>query len=263
MHQVARLLFYFCAACLSGCAANGHLPKGLPPTGYTEVVSIPLGPFRYFYTRSIVPGRHATSSPRTVQCTGTEREITLRLTDEPSIDVQKLCTRVDAAARFAESCIPASSNKYRILLAPEGIATTVRARSFGWYSTGRTLALAVPVHVDRDKTFANLVDLVAHETLHALGHSTGHPRALDERSAYYAGLCAQLEINGIVMEESLPGAPLASDDHAVVDSSQSAYRVRLETYPFLENGIIQIGSRSGELMLLRCQQIQREIANLR
>ncbi|MBH1657782.1 hypothetical protein I5V54_17660 [Stenotrophomonas maltophilia] len=262
MHTIAIFLVSVCTIVLSGCATTA-LPKGVASAGYTEVVSVPLGPLRYFYTASMLPGQNAVGTTYLVRCANTERTINLQIADGLTIDAEEACARVDAAAASSESWIPAASNSYRILLVQEGTSAVARARSLGRFATGRTLALVSPVYGDQHRTFANLVDLVAHESVHALGHATKHPRALDERSAYYAGLCAQLQINGFITEEGLPGAPLASGDQAVRYSSQEAYRVRLEIYPLLAGGGIRLGTPPGKLMLQRCQQIRREMNRLR
>lgn len=261
MHRIASLFLGICAMGLAGCATT-TLPKGVASSGYTEVVSLPFGPLRYFHTATLLPGRTPAGTPHLHRCAHTERSISLQIAAGLVISADDVCARVDAAAALAESWIPAASNSYRILLAPEGTAGAVQTRSLGRFATGRTLALASHVYPDQPQAFADLVDLVAHESLHALGHATKHPRARDERSAYYAGLCAQLRINGLIKEESLPGAPLASSDRAVRISSQQAYRVRLETYPLLVDGTIRIGTPSGESMLQRCQQIGNELIRL-
>ncbi len=261
MYRVAMFLFGVCTVLLSGCTTTA-VPKGVASAGYTEVVSVPLGPLRYFHTASLLPGRNAVGTTHVHRCANTERSISLQIADGLVIVAEDVCSRIDAAADLAESWIPAASNSYRILLVPEGTAGAIRTRSLGRFATGRTLALASHVYGDQRQAFADLVDLVAHESLHALGHATRHPRARDERSAYYAGLCAQLKINGLIKEESLPGAPLASGDRAVRISSQQAYRVRLETYPLLVDGTIRLGTPSGESMLQRCQQIGNELIRL-
>lgn len=261
MHRIASFLVSACAMGLAGCATT-TLPKGVASSGYTEVVSVPIGPLRYFHTASLLPGRTDVGTTHAHLCANTERSISLQIADGLGIAAEDVCSRIDAAAALAESWIPAASNSYRVLLVPEGTAGTIRTRSLGRFATGRTLALASHVYGDQPQAFANLVDLVAHESLHALGYATKHPRARDERSAYYAGLCAQLRINGLIKGESLPGAPLASGDRAVRISSQQAYRVRLETYPLLVDGTIRLGTPSGESMLQRCQQIGNELIRL-
>ncbi|WP_313139581.1 hypothetical protein [Stenotrophomonas sp.] len=261
MHRIASSLLGFCAMGLAGCATT-TLPKGVASSGYTEVVSVPIGPLRYFHTASLLPGRTDVGTTHVHLCANTERSISLQIADGLGIAAEDVCSRIDAAAALAESWIPAESNSYRILLAPEGTAGAIQARSLGRFATGRTLALASHVYPDQQQAFADLVDLVAHESLHALGHATKHRRARDERSAYYAGLCAQLRINGLIREASLPGAPLASADPAVRTSSQQAYRVRLETYPLLVDGTIRLGTPSGASMLQRCQQIGNELIRL-
>lgn len=254
------VLAAFAASILAGCAATIGLPQGIPPDGYTELVSTPLGPFRYFRSLSIVPGRKDLPALESFHCTNTQHEILLLMVAGSPVDVADTCMRIDAAAKFSESWIEAKANRYRILLAPTDTAATIQSRTFGSFSGGKTLALAASIHDDRERTVANLVDLVAHETFHALGHATRHPQALDERIAYYAGLCAQLQVNGVVREDSLPGAAIGTDDDAVQLSSQAAYRVRLETYPLLADGSIQLKEQSGERMLQRCSQLKRGIA---
>lgn len=261
MHTIAIFLVGVCTIVLSGCAST-ILPNGVGSAGYTEVVSVPLGPLRYLYTASMLPGHDAVGATYLVRCTNTARTISLQIADGLVLDAADVCARVDAAAAASESWIPAASNRYRILLVPEGTAGAIRARSLGLFATGRQLAFVAPVYSNQHRTFANLVDLVAHESFHALGHAEKNPRGRDERSAYYAGLCAQLRVNGLIAEEDLPGAPLASGDQAVRYSSQEAYRVRLETYPLLADGGIRLGASSGDLMLDRCQQIRSEVAGV-
>ena len=255
------VLAAFAASILAGCAATIGLPQGIPPDGYTELVSTPLGPFRYFRSLSTVPGRKDLPALESVHCASTQHEILLLMAAGTQIDVADTCMRIDAAAKFSESWIEAKANRYRILLAPTDTAATIQSRTFGSFSGGKTLALAASIHDDRERTVANLVDLVAHETFHALGHATRHPQALDERIAYYAGLCAQ--VNGVVREDSLPGAAIGTDDAAVQLSSQAAYRVRLETYPLLADGRIQMNEQSGEGMLQRCSQLRRGLTRSR
>lgn len=261
MRTIAIFLVGVCTIVLSGCATT-TLPNGVASAGYTEVVSVPLGPLRYFHTTSVLPGKNAVGATNLVRCTNTARTINLQIANGLALDAADVCARIDAAAAASESWIPAASNRYRILLLPEGTAGAVRTRSIGLFATGRQLAFVAPVYSNQHRTFANLVDLVAHESFHALGHAEKNPRGQDERSAYYAGLCAQLRINGLIAEEDLPGAPLASGDQAVRYSSQEAYRVRLETYPLLADGGIRLGASSGDLMLDRCQQIRSEVVGL-
>ncbi|WP_329759700.1 hypothetical protein [Stenotrophomonas geniculata] len=257
------VLAAFAASILAGCAATIGLPQGIPPDGYTELVSTPLGPFRYFRSLSTVPGRKDLPALESVHCANTQHEILLLMAAGSPVDVADTCMRIDAAAKFSESWIEAKANRYRILLAPTDTAATIQSRTLGSFSGGKTLALAASIHDDRGRTVANLVDLVAHETFHALGHATRHPQALDERIAYYAGLCAQLQVNGVVREDSLLGAAIGTDDAAVQLSSQAAYRVRLETYPLLADGRIQMNEQSGERMLQRCSQLRRGLTRSR
>nr|WP_313217020.1 hypothetical protein [Stenotrophomonas geniculata] len=257
------MLAAFAASILAGCTTTIGLPQAIPPDGYTELVSTPLGPFRYFRSLSIVPGRRSLPPLESIQCTHTQHEIVLMMTAGSQVDVADTCKRIDAAAKFSESWVEAKANRYRILLAPTNTAATIHSRTLGSFSGGKTLALAASIHDDHGRTVANLVDLVAHETFHALGHATRHPQALDERIAYYAGICAQLQVNGVVREDSLPGAAIGTDDDAVQLSSQAAYRVRLETYPLLADGSIQLKEQSGERLLQRCSQLKSSLATSR
>ena len=257
------MLAAFAASILAGCTTTIGLPQGIPPDGYTDLVSTPLGPFRYFRSLSIVPGRKDLPALESFHCTNTQHEILLLMAAGSPVDVADTCMRIDAAAKFSESWVEAKANRYRILLAPADTAATIQSRTLGSFSGGKTLALAASIHDDRGRTVANLVDLVAHETFHALGHATRHPQALDESIAYYAGICAQLQVNGVVREDSLPGAAIGTDDDAVQLSSQAAYRVRLETYPLLADGSIQLKEQSGERLLQRCSQLKSSLATSR
>ncbi len=174
MRTIAIFLVGVCTIVLSGCATT-TLPNGVASAGYTEVVSVPLGPLRYFHTTSVLPGKNAVGATNLVRCTNTARTINLQIANGLALDAADVCARIDAAAAASESWIPAASNRYRILLLPEGTAGAIRTRSLGLFATGRQLAFVAPVYSNQHRTFANLVDLVAHESFHALGHAEKIP----------------------------------------------------------------------------------------
>lgn len=119
---------------LAGCATPIGLPQGIPPDGYTELVSTPLGPFRYFRSLSIVPGHRSLPPLDSFQCTHTQHEIVLMMAAGSQVDAADTCKRIDAAARFSESWIEAKANRYRILFAPTDTAATIQSRTFGSFS---------------------------------------------------------------------------------------------------------------------------------
>lgn len=127
-----------------------------------------------------------------------------------------------------------------------------------FYRVGRgpKLVLIVPVLPSEEATLANVADLVAHEGFHVGMFAAGDvPLAGDEYVAYHYGLCGQLVALGHLEPSALPGFGMASDDAHLVDSSESAERVRTEVLQALGDHPMSRESPAGAALLAQCRAI--------
>ncbi|MCW0376995.1 hypothetical protein [Xanthomonas sacchari] len=127
-----------------------------------------------------------------------------------------------------------------------------------FYRVGRgpKLVLIVPVLQSEEATLANVADLVAHEGFHVGMFAAGDvPLAGDEYAAYHYGLCGQLVALGHLEPAALPGFGMASDDPHLVDSSESAERVRTELLQAFGDLPMTKESPAGEALLAQCRAI--------
>ncbi|XQA77845.1 hypothetical protein ACM9W9_18985 [Xanthomonas sacchari] len=127
-----------------------------------------------------------------------------------------------------------------------------------FYRVGRgpKLVLIVPVLRSEEATLANIADLVAHEGFHVGMFAAGDvPLAGNEYAAYHYGLCGQLVALGHLEPSALPGFGVASDDPHLVDSSESAERVRTEVLQAFGDRPMTRESPAGAALLAQCRAI--------
>ncbi|MBB5941899.1 hypothetical protein [Xanthomonas sp. 3307] len=127
-----------------------------------------------------------------------------------------------------------------------------------FYRMGRgpKLVLIAPVLQTEEATLANIADLVAHEGFHVGMFAAGDVSlAGNEYVAYHYGLCGQLVALGHVEPSALPGFGVASDDPHLVDSSQSAERVRDEVLGAFGGLPMTRESAAGQALLAQCRAI--------
>ncbi|MBB6365339.1 hypothetical protein FHR56_000452 [Xanthomonas sacchari] len=125
-----------------------------------------------------------------------------------------------------------------------------------FYRVGRgpKLVLIVPVLQSEEATLANVADLVAHEGFHVGMFAAGDVSlAGNEYAAYHYGLCGQLVALGHLEPSALPGFGVASDDPHLVDSSESAERVRTEVLQAFGDLPMTRESPAGEALLAQCR----------
>jgi len=243
---------------MMGCSFN---PKSLPPqiarTGYVSLSSSTFAGWIYMRSDTYVPGDIQTSGELVRRrCPASGNDIRIEFDGIVERHVDGLCAVADMAADYVSLWFPGHRVSYSIIVVPEGRSVSVTRRSLRYRSAH--LTLAVPVFSDEMRTRGNLVDLMAHEGFHALGRVAADRYGEDEGVAYYAGLCAQLEVLGEIIEFTLPGAPLPdSKDEAVRISSGAGYQVRREVFPLLVNGRIYADARSGHVLAGRCDLLRR------
>ncbi|WP_279362301.1 hypothetical protein [Xanthomonas sacchari] len=127
-----------------------------------------------------------------------------------------------------------------------------------FYRVGRgpKLVLVAPVLPSEEATLANVADLVAHEGFHVGMFAAGDVSlAGNEYAAYHYGLCGQLVALGHLAPSALPGFGMASDDPHLVDSSESAERVRTEVLPVFGDRPMTRESPAGAALLAQCRAI--------
>lgn len=255
---VLSLLFPLLPAC-------GSQPRSVPPqvssAGFTALTSWKFGGWIYLENETYVPGAIAVSKkPVITKCRSVSHDIRVEHYGASISDIESTCLDVSSAAREAEHWFPGRSARYSIIVVPEGHSIYVKRRSLVINSIHVTLATAD--FSVRNRYDGNLVDLVAHESYHALGILANDQRGGDEYTAYYAGLCAQLEVIGSIPESALPGAPLTDGaDEATRNSSETAYLVRREVFPLLHDGSITSDSDGGRILAKRCQELRSGIHN--
>lgn len=258
-----RTLFLFMLfPLLSSCAAQ---PRSVPPqvssAGFTALSSSKFGGLIYLNNETYVPGAMPVSGrPVIAKCKSVPHDIRIEHYGASIADLEGTCHVVSAAASDAERWFPGRRANYTIIIVPEGRSIYVKRRSLGFNSMHVTLAAAD--FSDRIRYTGNVVDLVAHESFHALGRLANDRRHLDEHIAYYAGLCAQLDVVGSVPESALYGAALIDGvDDATRYSSATAYSVRREVFPLLHDGSITSDSDGGRILAERCQELRSGIHN--
>lgn len=251
-------LVFAAAGLLCSCAmVSPKPPPGISSDGYTALTTWPLGPFHYSRVDTYLPGDARDRPAHDEVCAGTGHRIRItRFAADDGTPLDSLCALVDAAAAQAQTWFPGPRARYHILIAPEGTRVSRSQHSLRRASTPLPMLLAVRQYPDSARTRGMLVDLVSHESFHALGLAAGSAVGLDEQRAYRVALCAQLDINGAIPEATLPGAPVASDDAAVRASAGAAYTVRLETYPLLQEGVIRADGDGGRELQRRCTALR-------
>ncbi|MBB5878201.1 hypothetical protein [Xanthomonas sp. 3498] len=121
---------------------------------------------------------------------------------------------------------------------------------------GPKLVLIAPVLRSEAATLANIADLVAHEGFHVGMFAAGDVAlAGNEYAAYHYGLCGQLVALGQVEPSALPGFGVGSNDPHLVDSSQSAERVRDEVLGAFDGLPMTRESTAGQALLAQCHAI--------
>ena len=128
-----------------------------------------------------------------------------------------------------------------------------RANQTSWSVSNPRLSVVVPEFSSERRTFANVVDLLAHEVFHLAGALSGDGRAESESTAYWVGLCAQFSVLTEIGVESLPGDQLVSTDRAITESSHAAMDVRSVVAPLMIGGRVSSGSKEGDRLATYCQ----------
>ncbi|GHE39001.1 hypothetical protein ACFOED_09475 [Vulcaniibacterium thermophilum] len=163
----------------------------------------------------------------------------------------RACALLTSTADHVAREIGLTQVRYEAVLVPASASYAWRRSSLAPF-TRLTLGFAVPWSPDASWTHANLVDVFAHEAVHLRALRTGHALPDEEEAAYYAGLCAQLDVLGELRERGLPGTPVANAGEAGERSSRVAYDVRRAVFPLLHEGRLPTDSPRADELRARC-----------
>jgi hypothetical protein len=197
----------------------------------------------------------------TITCPGSAVSVRLTSHVRSTEGVRDACDWGRGAALFTAGYLGTGALAYELHLVPASVGFSMRR--VDWATGTPRIALATPWFDKPERTRANVVDLVAHESSHLLAFFAGEKDVPqdDEYVAYYFGVCAQLAVNQVVRNDSLPGSPLDSGESFAIDSSKAAARVRHELASYAGPGDIRLQSRESQALLGKCREVLGEPAD--
>lgn len=244
------------ALCANGCASVRDVPPGISPEGMNLISVKRMSVLTYVETDMYLPegskGRYyrgLTGFQRS-HCPDVGLRITV-LTLEGAGDARQYCSAIEGALRQVMSVYATRPIGIRLYLLPSGIG--FREQDASLRMTSPRLSLVAPVFSDHRRTLGNIVDLVSHESFHLMGYLSGDERAADERSAYWIGMCSQLNVLGVVRPDTMPGGVIETENDAMAESSAGALIVRREILRYLSGGEIRSESSGGTAMRQDCR----------
>ncbi|MDY4341031.1 hypothetical protein NG829_18895 [Xanthomonas sacchari] len=172
--------------------------------------------------------------------------------DEAIKDSPKIICKIAASALdFVRSQSWVENISITLLIVPSRVNYH---KKFFRIGRGPKLVLIAPVLQTEEATLANIADLVAHEAFHVGMFAAGDTAlAGNEYAAYHYGLCGQLVALGRLEPSALPGFGVASNDPHVVESSESAERVRAEVIQAFDGHPMTKESDAGEALIAQCR----------
>ncbi|MXV09053.1 MULTISPECIES: hypothetical protein [unclassified Xanthomonas] len=166
---------------------------------------------------------------------------------------ERICRVASEALAFVSAQSHVQNIAITLLVVPSPVDYQATFYRIG---KGPKLVLIAPVLRSEAATLANIADLVAHEGFHVGMFAAGDVSlAGNEYVAYHYGLCGQLVALGHVEPSALPGFGVASDDPHLVESSQSAERVRDEVLGAFGGLPMTRESAAGQALLAQCRAI--------
>ncbi|MCW0386979.1 hypothetical protein NB722_001518 [Xanthomonas sacchari] len=164
---------------------------------------------------------------------------------------ERICRVASEALAFVSAQAHVQNIPITLLVVPSRVGYQA---TFYRVGRGPKLVLVAPVLQSEEATLANVADLVAHEGFHVGMFAAGDVSlAGSEYAAYHYGLCGQLVAVGHLEPSALPGFGVASDDPHLVDSSESAERVRTEVLQAFGDRPMTRESPAGEALLAQCR----------
>lgn len=243
------------AALLAACSSAPIVPvAGMSVEGMNAISTAQAAGFVRIRSDLYLPGAAAAAGPRQrMHCEGGGSQVQVTLDAADLAQGAPLCALALQAVLQARARHPGLRYDVDLHLYPVGTGVRMQRVHTGFQQV--TVSLVAPLFDDPARTAANLVDLIAHEGFHALGQVLHDALARNERNAYYAGLCTQLAVLGRVSRASLPGAPLVTDDPNLVASSNAAYTVRREVWPWFKDGDLVAGSAAALGFQAQCDAV--------
>lgn len=170
---------------------------------------------------------------------------------------QSLCRDIANAIVYVTSK-SASGPTYRVAIAVVPSSWSYVERSLSIYPLFGRIRFQFPWNEGREgRSIANIVDSVAHEVLHVTASVTRVPRARrrNEREAYLAGFCAQLDILGVADAGQLRGTnkiAYARGDKGIKASLEARPQVAEQLLHMGVGAVVRKDSPLGGRMLSRC-----------
>lgn len=257
-------LVFFATGCSS--AFSDNVKSQATPAGLTGFASSRVAGVTILTTTSYIPGsetgKRSHLMARKHACNSKDiSAIVLYGNEIAANDAIAACNTVLDTVKYVQRTIPKTHAvfKYELILVPTGFEFETTRRSISIHRPP-TLRFAAPWLEDKKRSMANIVDVIAHESLHAHAFMAGLPEQdREEQAAYLMGLCAQLYVLGGFGIADLPGSPLADTDAAVTNSSNAAYEVRKNVYPYLTDGRLSFRSLMGGKLLNNCDRSIQEL----
>ena len=165
--------------------------------------------------------------------------------------IQSYCGAVTGALSYVSLMYPDRPVSIELHLVPQGIG--LRSTRSSWRISTPRLSLVAPEFMEEQRTLANIIDLVAHETFHLAGALSGDKLAESESAAYMTGLCAQFATLGSINAANLPGTQLVAKDEAIAESSRAAKEIRDIVAPMMDGNRIELKSNEGDRLMEICQ----------
>lgn len=237
----------------TSCRTTPDVPSGVSGEGvnYMEI-SRSMG-IVHLKTHMYLPGREGRSTEGSkYRCTDHHgKDITLIAHAPLRIPLQSYCRVVADALSYVSLRYPDRPVSIELHLVPHGIG--FRSTRSSWRISTPRLSLVAPEFIEEQRTLANIVDLVAHETFHLAGALSRDELAESESAAYMTGLCAQLATLGSINVANLPGTQLLAKDEAIAESSRAAREVRDIVAPMMDGERIELKSHEGDRLMEICE----------
>lgn len=240
-----------CAA-IAGCSSVPDVPTGVSSEGVNYISASRWMGIVHTSTYMYLPGENpAMKSSEAIRCKSDSAEAAVIAHGALLRSAASYCEQVVKGMQFVAAIYPRDPVAIELHLVPAGMFLSERRRSLR--TSVPRLSIAAPEFIDDNRTRANIVDLVAHETFHLAGALAGDPLAGDEEMAYVVGLCSQFSALGRLDLVGLPGAALQASDHAMNESSAAAFKVRGQFVDLFTTGAISATTVHGRELAARCK----------
>lgn len=261
MRKITLIIYLLGAFLICGCTL--HLSSAVKSSvsekgaHSTRAIKTPIG--IYFTSISFVPGaeglgRVPKKRQESLICVNrTDSAQVFYTTPEARRAAQDNCKAIlDAIAYVSEFGKITQRIQYQASLVPYG--TEVEEKKIDIYPFSKIKPRFV--FFEGDDAKSAIVGVFAHEYVHMfldLADEHHDVTSHEERIAYMAEVCAQLNVLGSISLKDLPGAPITDEKANPVERSSSAgYAIRKYVGQFLSNGVVDSKSQSGLRLAREC-----------